>query len=107
MLIGLGLTSLRHWRVDRAFLGLAFLAKFVVWPLFVLLLVARDRTWYHLYPATAHKAFILISVCPLAANTVVFATQLRTHPDKAALAVLLSTLVALICIPLVAVLYLH
>lgn len=49
---------------------------------------------------------LLISACPLAANTVAFATLLKTEPEKAGVAVLLSTVFALFYIPaLVAVLF--
>jgi len=45
--------------------------------------------------------FTLFSIFPIAANKVAFATELKVHPEKAALTVFLSTLFALFYIPLV------
>jgi len=42
-----------------------------------------------------------MAIVPLAANTAAYAIGLRVHPDKAALAVLASTLFALFYIPLI------
>ncbi len=42
-----------------------------------------------------------MSIVPLAANTVAIATELKTYPEKASVAVLMSTLFALFFIPLV------
>jgi malate permease and related proteins len=106
MLIGFGLASMKQWTVDGLFVGLAFLAKFVVWPLVMILIIVADANVLHVYSTSTYKAFVLISVLPLAANTVAFATQLRAHPEKASLTVFLSTLFALFFIPVVAVLYL-
>jgi malate permease and related proteins len=103
MLIGFGLASMKHWTVDGLFVGLAFFAKFVVWPLVMVLIILLDTYFFHVYNPTTYKAFLLISVLPLAANTVVFATQLRVHPEKASVTVLLSTLFALFFVPFVAV----
>lgn len=107
MLIGFGLASMKQWTVDGLFVGLAFLAKFIVWPLTIILIIVADTNVFHIYSPSTYKAFILISVLPLAANTVAFATQLRAHPEKASLTVFLSTMFALFFIPFVAVLYLR
>jgi predicted permease len=41
----------------------------------------------------------LISIVPIAADTVVFATEFKSHPQKVAITVFLSTIFALIYIP--------
>lgn len=106
MLVGLGVAEVRTLRFDWRFNLTAFFGKFVVWPLAVGAFIALDRANFHVYDDRAHRMFMLIAACPLAANTVAFATLLKTEPEKAGVAVLLSTLFALLYIPaLVAVLF--
>ena len=106
MMIGLGLASINRFSIDYLFLGLSFLAKFILWPLIMLLVIVFDNLWLRLYTPAIHKVLVLLSIVPLAANTVAFATELKAEPEKAALAVGLSTLFALFYIPLIAVLFL-
>jgi malate permease and related proteins len=104
MLIGLGLAAVRASSIDKAFTGLCFLAKFVAWPAVMTGVIALDRAWLGLFTPLMTDVLILISIVPMAANTVAVATVLDVHPEKAAFAVLLSTLASLVVIPLVATL---
>ena len=88
---------------DFKFISLAFLAKFLVWPLFMLGLIFLDSRFFGLFSPLLHKIMFLISIVPIAANTVAYAALLKTHPQKAAVAVLLSTLFALVYIPVLAI----
>ncbi|PIU37239.1 transporter [Candidatus Roizmanbacteria bacterium CG_4_8_14_3_um_filter_34_9] len=101
MLIGLGLASIKEFAFDFKFVSLTFLAKFIIWPLIVMLVVWVDNITLQLYNTSIHKVMILMSIVPLAANTVAFATELKAQPEKASLAVMLSTLFALFYIPLI------
>ncbi len=100
MMIGMGLSTINGFSFDLKFISLAFLAKFIVWPLIIFGLVFLDKSFFHIYNSMIHKIFLLMSIVPLAANTVAFATELHCHPEKAALTVLLGTLFALFYIPL-------
>jgi predicted permease len=100
MLIGLGMVDVCWSSVDIRFLGMAFLAKIFAWPFLMMLVVFLDKNFFHFYSRDIYQIMILMSIVPLAANTVSYATELRTHPEKAAVAVLLSTLFALFYIPL-------
>lgn len=106
MIVGLGLSDISNYKFDFQFISLSFLAKFLVWPLVVFLLIFFDNHFLKFYSSDIYKILILLSVVPLAANTVSFATLLRTHPDKVALTVLLSTIFALAFIPFMAMLFL-
>lgn len=101
MLVGLGVAELRSFRFDWKFVSMTFLAKFLVWPAIVGAFVLFDRSQFHLYEERTHQMMILIACTPLAANTVGFATLLKIEPEKAGVAVLLSTFFALLFIPLV------
>ena len=100
MIVGLGLASVRGFAIDLRFVSLAFLAKFICWPALALLVVNIDTHWLGLYSEQTHHALILVSIVPLAANSVAIASILDAHPEKAATAVFLSTLIALFYVPL-------
>ncbi len=102
MLIGLGLADMKSYRFDLKFLASTFISKFIAWPLITLLVIFTDNSWLHLFNFDVYKIMILISIVPLAANTVAFATDLKAQPEKASLAVFLSTLFGLFYIPLIA-----
>lgn len=101
MIIGMGLATVTVKHIDKTFIGLAFLAKFIVWPVMIMGIIAIDKAVFHLYTPAIYSILTLMSIVPLAANTVSVATELKVHPDKAAVAVLLSTVFALFYIPLI------
>jgi malate permease and related proteins len=105
MLIGLGIASIAKFEFDYKFITITFFAKFIAWSLIMAGVIFLDITYFHVYSVQIHQVMILMSVVPLAANTVALATELRTHPEKASMAVLLSTLFALFYIPLVVMLF--
>lgn len=105
MIIGMGLSTVKIHHIKWKFISLTFLAKFIMWPFIVLGLIILDKNILHLYSPLIYNIFVLLSIVPLAANTVTIATELNVHPDKASLAVLFSTLFALLYIPLITVLF--
>jgi len=101
MLIGLGMSSIKEFKFDFKFISLAFIAKFLVWPSLILGIIGLDKVWLNLYAPDVQKVMILIAIVPLAANTVAYATEFKSQPEKMSLAVLISTLFALFFIPLI------
>lgn len=106
MLIGMGMVVVDFKKIDFKFVTLAFLAKFIIWPAAIAAVIFCDANFFHIFSVGAYKVMVLMSVVPLAANTVAYATEFKTCCDKAALAVLLSTLFALLYVPLAARLFL-
>lgn len=102
MIIGLGLAALRNFKLDFKFIGVSFLAKFLVWPLLVLILTTIDRLLFGIYAPSIHQALILLSIVPLPVSSVILALVLQTQPEKTATTVLLSTIFALIYVPFMA-----
>lgn len=100
MIIGLGLAGMKRLALDWHFIALAFLPKLVLWPLAVIFLVFLDNHFLHFYAENIHHSLLLLSIMPMAANTVVIATILDAEPEKAATAVFLSTVLAIITVPL-------
>lgn len=99
MIIGLGLAGITRFTLDIKFVGMTFLAKFLVWPLLTLLVITLESYYLGFYTAMIHKALILLSIVPLAVNTIVMASLMKGNPEKAATTVLLSTLFALVYVP--------
>jgi predicted permease len=99
MIIGIGLSSVKRATLDLPFTLVAFLAKFVCYPVAVAGLISLDTTVFHLFDSQTHHVMMLLAIVPLASNTVAFATKLKVHPEKTAFTVLLSTVFALVYIP--------
>lgn len=100
MIIGISILSFRGLAGDLRFTALAFFGKFVSWPLLALTFWWIDSQWLQIYGLAVYQAVFLISITPIAANTVVIATLLDTEPQQAAGTTLLSTVFALAYIPL-------
>lgn len=97
MVIGITLSKVAFRELDWVFIVLANLWKFMVFPLIGCIAIA---VFGH-YMSSLEKAVVIIMCCvPMAGNTVVIANELNVYPDKAAAAVMLSTLLSIIVIPL-------
>lgn len=107
MLVGLAVSNFTEWKFDFKFLSMGFLSKFAVWPLLMLLVIYLDSTFWHIYTPDIHKVIFLMSIVPIAASTVVFATVLNAHPEKVSVAVLTSTMFGLLYIPFLIGLFIH
>ncbi len=100
MMVGLGMSG-QALAIDWKFLSSCFLTKFILWPVYAFGFVLLDGQMLHTLTPMMHTVVLLLSIMPMAANTVVVATALNVQPGKAAFAVLVSTLFALVYIPLV------
>lgn len=99
MVIGLGLATVNSFKMDYKFIGMTFFAKFAAWPLAALAVILIDGHFLHFFDQQVYAALLLISIVPLAANTIILASILRNHPEKSATAVVLSTVFALVYTP--------
>lgn len=96
MVIGITLASFRGLKPDKLFLAAALCWKHILYP------AAGIAVFYFLIPvpAEAFPVIVLMLAAPMAANTVVIAVHLGIHPEKAAAAVMLSTICAAVTVPL-------
>lgn len=97
MVIGITFASCHRLRLDWSFILAALSWKHLVYPMVGLAV-------FHLLvplPPEALPVVALMLATPMAANTVVIANVLNVHPEKAAAAVMASTLLALVTVPLV------
>lgn len=104
MLIGLGISQVRGLKIDFRFVSIAFLAKFLAWPLAVLGWILLDQHWLHFFDPVVYPVLLLMSLVPLPVNSVAIAMALNQDSRQVATTVLLSTLFALIYIPIVGLL---
>ncbi len=99
MIIGCGIASIQKTSFDKTLLTLGFLAKFALTPLLMALVLWIDSQSGGWLSAEGRAILWILSLCPVAANTVAYATELKIHPEKAATLVFLSTIFALFYIP--------
>jgi predicted permease len=99
MILGIALSAVTRATYDKAFTAVSFAAKFLAYPVLIGLFVGADAAWLHLFTPEVHKIMMILAITPMATNTVTYASQLKAHPEKAAFTVMLSTLFALLYIP--------
>lgn len=104
MMIGLGLSHSFRAAFDLKFILGSFFGKFIIWPTMMFLFILVDSNYLHFYNYN-YSILFMISLVPVAVNSVVFATELGVRPEKAALAVILSTIFALLYIPVMLYLF--
>lgn len=100
MLVGMALADVRERALDWAFCAFAFSAKFILWPVSILFLVYLDKHYLFLLDRLARQGLMVAAFLPLAANTVAFASALKAEPEKSAVAVFFSTILAFLLLPL-------
>lgn len=106
MVIGMGLEGLRKGGgLDAKFLAVSLTTKHLLWPMLIWGLILLDRTVTRLLYDELYKVMFVFAIVPLAGNTVTLAVLLQAKPAKAALAVLLSTILSIVSIPLLLALY--
>ncbi len=104
MIIWMWLAGISLKNVDYKFISLTVLSKFIIWPLVVFFIIFLDKAYFNIY-SEIYAVLIIMSIVPLAANTVALATELKVHPEMASLSVFLSTLIALFYIPLFTIIF--
>jgi len=100
MLIGLALADLKTFRIEVLLDVSVIAAKFVLWPLLALSIITIDAGLLHILQPETRQILFYMGTLPPAAITVAYATEFGVLPDKAAVTILLPTLLALVIIPL-------
>lgn len=100
MIIGVALSKQSKLEIDLKLLTSMFVPKFILWPLFGFGLILLDRAYFQAFSPELHMMLAIMTTVPLAGNLVAYAATLNLHPEKAAAAVLISTILAFITVPL-------
>jgi predicted permease len=85
LMIGLGIAKLKKFELDLKFMGLAYIAKFIVIPLIAIVFAFVNKYFLHFYNELAIQVIFLMSLVPIGANTISIATQLELDVDKVAI----------------------
>ncbi len=100
MLIGIALGKQEKIVFEPRLIKWLFTAKFLLWPLFGAAFIAADSMFLHLFDPTIYAMMAIFCSVPLAGNLVAYAATLNLQPERVAGAVLASTLLALLTVPL-------
>ena len=106
VVIGLAMSKIKEFKLDLKFTSAAFISKFLFFPAAFNIFIFIDYYIMHWYDENYYDALQLISLAPMATNTIVLASIYKIHPEKVATAVLMSLLFALIYMPIMSVIFL-
>lgn len=97
LVIGITLSHFEKLEIDWKYLVASLSWKFLIWPLAGLAVIF----WIPAELNGVERSMImLMATVPMAGNVVIIANQLNVHPEKAATAVMTSTVLALVSVPL-------
>ena len=99
MIIGVALSKQSKLEIDMKLLASMFVPKFILWPLLGFGVIWADITYFQAFSDEVYLMLAIMSAVPLAGNLVAYAATLKLHPEKAAAAVLISTILACITVP--------
>ncbi len=102
VMVGLGMSGLQKFEIDFNFTSASFLSKFVFFPVAINLFIFFDKFIFGWYNENYYDALQLMSLAPVAANTIVLASIWKFNQEKVAATVLLSSIFALLYIPIMA-----
>ncbi len=100
MMIGVAISKLGHLRFDLKELCAYMIVKSIAWPVMLGALVYADITYFQLFDKNIHHMMIVFSAMPVMGNLVAYASEHNLHPERAGAAVLVSSVVSIITIPL-------
>ena len=103
MIIGVALAKQTRLELDFKLLLSMCTPKFILWPLFGFGVIAADAAYFHAFGPEVHLMMAVVSSVPLAGNLVAYAATLNLHPERAAGAVLASTVLACVTVPVAVV----
>lgn len=103
MMIGIALSTCPSLRPDVTFCSFVIFMRNIIWPILMAFVIWCDITFFQIFDASIYFIFTIFALSPMAGNTVAFAATLKLHPDKIAFAVVLSTILTVLTMPL----YIH
>ncbi|MFT6072217.1 MAG: putative permease [Alphaproteobacteria bacterium] len=101
MMIGIALASCATLRPDVKFCIHMMVMRFVLWPLLTIGVITFDYHITQLLNVNIYFVLAVFAIVPLPGNSVALSATLGLHPDKMAFAVVLSTVLAALLVPLV------
>lgn len=107
VVIGVALSEVNKFTIDFKFIGAAFFSKFVFYPLLVNIVILIDSFTTKYLDTNYQNAIQLLSIAPMATNTIVLSSLYKIYPHKVATSVLISFFFVLIYMPVMSTLMLQ
>lgn len=104
MIIGATLARITTFSLNWPLMRILFFYKFILWPFSAYALILLDTYVFHLFDETVYGLLMILSLVPMAGNLAAMAIKLDLKAGDAAIAVLISTLIAIFYMPLMLVL---
>ncbi len=98
--LGLGIARLPALGATLRFVAVTASTRFALWPLAAVGLVAADAAVGSPFGADVQRIALLLAALPCATSGAIFAAELGLEPEKAAASVLVTTVLALLSVPL-------
>ncbi|WPX96300.1 AEC family transporter [Candidatus Bandiella euplotis] len=98
LVFGLSLSKV-NFSVGKTFISLFIVLKTIISPGIYLLFILLDKFVLHIYDNEMYKLLFTISALPTGVDCIVLCSLYHKHPEKAAVGVLIGTLIATIYIP--------
>ena len=98
--LGLGLARLSNAGAMLRFASVTTMLRFLLWPVAAACMVIADVAAGALVGGDVQRITLLLAALPCATSGAIFAAELGVEPEKAAVSVLVTTLLALATIPL-------
>lgn len=104
MIIGVALAKQNKLAIDWKLFTALFVPKFIIWPLAGFAFILADMLYFNAFSNEIYIMLAVVTSVPLAGNLVAYAATFNLHPEKAAAAVLISTIMAFVTVPLAVIL---
>jgi len=101
MVIWMALAEIKVRKINWKFILSTFTLKFAIRPLLTVIMIFIDKNLFQFYNSTIYNILFIVSLVPLSANSIAIAKIFNMNTDDVSVAILFSTIFALIFIPLV------
>ena len=101
MIVGIALGQQHKFSLSIPLLGFGLIGKFLLWPALAFLFVYCDVQFLDWLTPIMRNCILLIAVAPMAANLAAYAAQNNLKVGQAAGLILVTTVIAVICLPFV------
>ncbi|KAA6234302.1 transporter [Campylobacter sp. LR291e] len=105
MIIGMGLEKIRLSSFEFKFIGIAIFIKFLIHPFIMCFLIYLDSTFFHIYELKYYIIFFILSIVPIASDSIIVTSVLNLNTEKISLLVFITSLISLFTIPLMMIFY--
>lgn len=101
MLVGMGVSDIKSMKVDYRFLITSLSFKFLIYPLLLVAIIVLDDFYFKFYSKDIYQIILVFLAVPIGASSIAYTTELGIGVRQTAIAVYVSTILAIFLIPLI------